>query len=77
MDTRDAKLLKQTEVLGGYDPKQYQSERIYATAKDGTKIPISIVYKKGLVKDGQGAAVPGGLRFLRLSELGDLLVERL
>ena len=53
MDTRDAKLLKQTEVLGGYDPKQYQSERIYATAKDGTKIPISIVYKKGLVKDGR------------------------
>jgi len=53
MDTRDAKLLKQTEVLGGYDPKQYQSEMIYATAKDGTKIPVSIVYKRGLVKDGK------------------------
>jgi len=53
MNTREAKLLKQTEVLGGYDPKQYESERIYATAKDGTKIPISIVYKKGLAKDGK------------------------
>ncbi len=53
METRQAKLLKQTEVLGGYDPKQYRSERIYATAKDGTKIPISLVCRKGLAKNGQ------------------------
>ncbi|MCS6885562.1 MAG: S9 family peptidase [Acidobacteriota bacterium] len=39
-------LLKRTEVLGGYDPQNYRSERIYATASDGTKIPISLVYRK-------------------------------
>ncbi len=53
MDSRKQVLLKQTEVLGGYDPGQYTSERLYATAKDGTKIPISIVYKKGFQKDGK------------------------
>jgi oligopeptidase B len=52
MNSRQQKLLKQTEVLGGYDPSQYVSERLYATAKDGTQIPISIVYKKGFKKDG-------------------------
>src|SRR6266511_417010 len=43
MATRERTLLKRTEVLGGYDPDRYQSERRYATAKDGTKIPISIL----------------------------------
>ncbi len=52
MDKRTANLLKQTEVLGGYDPKQYQSERLHATATDGTKIPVSVVYRKGLKRDG-------------------------
>ena len=54
-DTRSGKstLLKQQEVLGGYDPKQYASERLWATARDGVKVPISIVYKKGLVRDGK------------------------
>ncbi|HEX6624179.1 MAG TPA: S9 family peptidase [Pyrinomonadaceae bacterium] len=45
-------LLKQQEVLGGYDPKQYQSERIHVTASDGTRIPVSLVYKKGFKRDG-------------------------
>ncbi|MDR6485813.1 oligopeptidase B [Chryseobacterium vietnamense] len=45
-------LLKQQEVLGGYNKDNYTTERLFATAKDGTKIPISIVYKKGLKKDG-------------------------
>ena len=45
MVTKEKKLLKQTEVLGGYDPRLYKSERIFATATDGTKIPISLVYK--------------------------------
>jgi oligopeptidase B len=53
MDTRKRVLLKQTEVLGGYNPAAYQSERIYATASDGTRIPISIVYKKELKRDGK------------------------
>ena len=46
-------LLKQQEVLGGYDKTKYVTERIFATAKDGTKIPMSVVYKKGLKKDGK------------------------
>jgi oligopeptidase B len=53
MNTDKRTLLKQTEVLGGYDPSRYSSERIYATAPDGTKIPMSIVYKKGIKLDGK------------------------
>jgi oligopeptidase B len=53
MVSKERKLLKRTEVLGGYDPERYQSERRYATAKDGAKIPISLVYKKGFVPDGK------------------------
>jgi oligopeptidase B len=52
METGDKKLMKQQEVVGGYDPKDYKSERIYATAKDGTKVPVSLVYKNGFNKDG-------------------------
>lgn len=52
MDARTRELKKQDEVLGGYDPSLYESERIFAKATDGTAIPISLVYKKGLVKDG-------------------------
>jgi oligopeptidase B len=54
METHKATLLKQQEVLGGYDPKQYVSERQWATARDGVKVPLSIVYKKGFHKDGKG-----------------------
>src|SRR5256885_2410651 len=46
MDKREAKLLKRTEILGGYDASRYQSERLYATAADGTRIPVSLVYRK-------------------------------
>lgn len=45
-------LLKQQPVLGGYDPTLYKSERVYATASDGTKVPVSLVYKKDLKLDG-------------------------
>ncbi|ATL49522.1 oligopeptidase B [Chitinophaga caeni] len=54
METRAKELKKQQEVLGGYDPKNYTTERLYAKAKDGTEVPISIVYKKGFHKDGNG-----------------------
>jgi oligopeptidase B len=54
MVIKEKKLMKQQEVVGGYDPKEYETERLLATAKDGTKIPISIVYKKGFAKDGNG-----------------------
>lgn len=52
MKTRERKLLKQQEVVGGYNPEDYQTERLWATADDGTKVPMSIVYKKGTKKDG-------------------------
>lgn len=52
MNTRQRKLLKQQEVVGGYNPADYQTERLWATARDGTKVPMSIVYKKGLQKNG-------------------------
>lgn len=50
--TRQRELLKEQPVLGGYDRTQYQSERVYATASDGTRIPISLVYKKSVKRDG-------------------------
>jgi len=53
MATRERKLLKQKEVLGGYDSSRYASERRHATAADGTKVPISIVYRKGVARDGK------------------------
>jgi len=52
LKTREKKLLKQQEVLGGFDPGNYQVERLNATASDGVQIPISMVYRKGLKKDG-------------------------
>lgn len=52
MANKTKKLMKQTEVVGGYNPKDYVSERLYATATDGTKIPVSLVYKNGFKKDG-------------------------
>jgi oligopeptidase B len=51
METRTRELRKQEEVLGGYDPSRYESERLYASAPDGVKVPISIVHRKGLVRD--------------------------
>lgn len=53
MKTKEKTLLKQQEVLGGYDAGQYVTERIMAKAKDGVQIPVSLVYKKGTKKDGQ------------------------
>ena len=51
--TGKSELLKQQPVLGGYDPSLYKSERTYATAPDGARVPISLVYKKDLKLDGQ------------------------
>ena len=52
MNTRRRTLLKQQEVLGGYDAARYEGRRIWAVARDGTKVPISLVYKKGVKFDG-------------------------
>lgn len=53
MKTKEKTILKEQEVLGGkFDKNNYTEERVWATAQDGTKIPISIVYRKGIKKDG-------------------------
>ncbi len=52
METKSKELMKQQEVLGDFDPGNYKSERIYATANDGKKIPMSLVYKNDFKKDG-------------------------
>ncbi|HEY3215768.1 MAG TPA: S9 family peptidase [Candidatus Eisenbacteria bacterium] len=56
----DSKLLKRTEVLGGWDPSRYAMERLWATAKDGAKIPITILYRKGLPRDGSAPCLLHG-----------------
>ncbi|MFZ0820430.1 MAG: S9 family peptidase [Candidatus Acidiferrales bacterium] len=52
MNTRERKLLKQQPVLGGFDSKNYEAKRIWAVARDGVKVPVSLVYKKGTKFDG-------------------------
>src|ERR1700752_3779962 len=80
MNTGKATLLKQTEVPGGFDRNNYQSERVFATASDGTKIPMSMVYRKGVKLDGSaplllygygsyGASIPPTFSSTRLSLL--------
>lgn len=78
--SKEKTLKKQQEVLGGYDPKEYITERLSATARDGTKVPISLVYKKGFEKNGKaplllyaygsyGASTDAGFNSSRLSLL--------
>jgi oligopeptidase B len=52
MTTRDRRLLKQQPVLGGYEPPHYEGRRIWITARDGVRVPISVVYRKGTPLDG-------------------------
>jgi oligopeptidase B len=52
MRTKERKLMKQQEVPGEFKPENYMSERHWATARDGVKVPVSLVYRKGLKKDG-------------------------
>ena len=54
MRTKEKKVLKEQEVLGGkFDKNNYIEERVWATATDGIKVPISMVYRKGIKKDGK------------------------
>ena len=73
-------LLKQQEVLGGYDAKNYETKRVWATARDGVKVPVAIVYKKGVKLDGSapmllysygsyGVSIPPTFSSARLSLL--------
>ena len=52
MNSKEKNLMKQQEVVGGFNAADYVTERLYASAADGSKIPISLVYKKGIKKDG-------------------------
>jgi oligopeptidase B len=63
MAARTWTVRKQTEVLGGYDPARYRTERRFATAPDGTQVPISLVYQLPLER-------PGGPRPLLLNGYG-------
>lgn len=80
MRKKSSTLMKQTEVLGGYDPSLYVSERVWAMADDGTKVPISIVCRKDVRKNGTnplllygygsyGVSIPVGFSIPRLSFL--------
>jgi len=80
MTNKDRTLMKQQEIIGGHDPSQYNSERLYAKATDGTMVPISLVYKKGTPLDGSaptllyaygsyGATMDAGFSSARLSLL--------
>ena len=60
LGSRRRKLLKRTPVLGGYRPAKYQTERIWATASDGVEIPISLVYRKGIKRNGSNAMLLTG-----------------
>lgn len=81
MVSHEKTLKKQQEVVGGYNKEDYQTERLYVTAKDGTRVPISLVYKKGMKKDdgssplllygygSYGASMDAGFSSNRLSLL--------
>jgi oligopeptidase B len=52
MDSGERTLLKQQPVLGGYDPGAFEAQRVWAPARDGRQVPISLVYKSGTPLDG-------------------------
>jgi oligopeptidase B len=80
LKARTHTLLKRTEVLGGYDPTLYTSGRVHATAADGTRIPISYVFRKDTPGEGgrpthlygygsYGISIPAGFSSNRVSLL--------
>ncbi len=80
MTTREKKIMKEEEVLGGFDKSNYESKRLWAKAGDGTMIPISIVYRKEISMDGKaplllyaygsyGSSTEAGFRSASLSLL--------
>jgi oligopeptidase B len=57
LKTKESKVLKQQEVVGDFNKDNYTSERLYAKADDGTMVPISLVYRKGLDRNGNNPTV--------------------
>jgi oligopeptidase B len=58
--TAERRELKREPVLGGFDSNDYVTERLWAPARDGTRIPVSIVYHRGFPRDGSGALLQNG-----------------
>ena len=57
MEQRESRLLKQQEVGGGFSPEDYTVERLWATAPDGVRVPMTLLYRKGLQRDGSAPAL--------------------
>jgi len=70
-------LLKRTPVLGGFDPDDYEQHREWATAPDGTQVPISIVCRKGTTKDGSNPALIYGYGSYEISSDPAFSIPRL
>ncbi|MDH5240909.1 MAG: S9 family peptidase [Gammaproteobacteria bacterium] len=51
--TDEQKLIREQPVVGNFDSNNYRTERLFATARDGTRVPVSIVYRKGMEKNGR------------------------
>ena len=68
LESREKTLLKQQEVVGDFDRANYESRRLHAVADDGTKIPMSIVYRKGLELDGNNPTLLYGYGSYGLNE---------
>lgn len=64
----ERKLLKQQPVLGDFKPSNYQSQRLWTTARDGTKVPVSLVYRKDLFEAGKNPVLVHGYGAYGLSE---------
>lgn len=77
VDTRQRELLKQQQVLGGYDPSLYQSERLFAKASDGVEVPVSLVYRKGIERQGANPLLLYGYGAYGLSSDVSFSSERL
>jgi oligopeptidase B len=58
--TGERRLLKQQPVLGGYDQQNYVTERVWAPARDGVQVPVSLVYRKDFKRDGTAAMLQYG-----------------
>jgi oligopeptidase B len=67
MRTRERTVVKEQPVRGGYDRADYVSERLWASAPDGVRIPISVVYRRGLKRDGSNPALLNGYGAYELS----------
>lgn len=77
MNSRQRTLVKRQAVLGNFKPEDYTSERINGKASDGTLIPISLVYRKGLVKDGSNPCLLYGYGAYGISSDPTFSVERI